>query len=275
MIVKDWLSSATKKLKEHQISTARLDALVLLEDTTKKDRAWLLAHEETIILPSDILILDYLLKQRVSHTPLAYIRGTTEFYNRKFVITPAVLVPRPESETIIEELKLLSNDPSTRLVKPSILDVGTGSGVLAITAKLELKDALVDAIDIDCKTLKVAQTNVDLFTLKIKLMQSDLLSKVTDNYQVLLCNLPYVPDDLALNRAAMHEPRSALFGGNDGLDLYRKLFHQIKDIEFKPLYILTEAIPIQHSSLLEIASESGYKQLRVNDFIQVFKKCFR
>src|SRR5260221_14788444 len=104
MLVNDWLAKATHKLELAGIGTARLDALVLLEDVTGRDRAWLLAHPEAKISANEAAKLEKLLNQRAKHLPLAYVRGKTEFYGREFVITPAVLEPRPESETMIDLL---------------------------------------------------------------------------------------------------------------------------------------------------------------------------
>jgi release factor glutamine methyltransferase len=134
-----------------------------------------------------------------------------------------------------------------------------------------LPDAVVDLLDIDVKALIIAKTNVDKFTLSLTVLGSDLLAKTTEPYDVLLCNLPYVPDGFQINPAALQEPRLAIFGGPDGLDIYRKLFMQTSSLPHKPLYILTEALPPQHPELAAIALQSGYIQEQAVDFIQQFK----
>jgi release factor glutamine methyltransferase len=262
-----WLTAAESELRLAGIATARLDAQVLLEDITGKDRGWLLAHPEFELSTAQAAELKKLLAQRAEHIPLAYVRGKTEFYGREFVITPAVLEPRPESETMIDLLKKLPDMP----VKPRLADVGTGSGALGITAKLEIPEASVDLLEIDPKALKTAQTNVDLFTLDVRVLESDLLSASPDDYFALLCNLPYVPDTYHINTAALHEPRLAIFGGKDGLDLYRRLFTEAHERPGKVLYILTEALPFQHDELSAVAHTSGYELQQTEDFIQVFK----
>ncbi|PIZ63205.1 hypothetical protein COY17_01125 [Candidatus Saccharibacteria bacterium CG_4_10_14_0_2_um_filter_52_9] len=266
MNVDVWLKNSVKKLESAGIGTARLDPLVLLEDVLNVDRAKLLAEPELEILSSQAAELAKLLKQRAKHVPLAYVRGHTEFYGRDFVITPAVLEPRPESEAMIDLLKELPNLPT----QPCLADVGTGSGALGITSALELPGSQVDLLEIDTKALEVAKINVDKFTLKLQVIESDLLSQSKAVYDVLLCNLPYVPDDYQINRAVLHEPRIALFGGPDGLNVYRKLFKQVEKRSKQPLFILTESLPIQHKSLVAIALESDYKLFKINDFIQVF-----
>jgi release factor glutamine methyltransferase len=139
--------------------------------------------------------------------------------------------------------------------------------MLAVTAKLELPKARVTAIDIDPGCLAVAAENCKKYQLDITLLQSDLLEKYDGTADVLLCNLPYVPDDFQINQAALHEPKIAIYGGPDGLDLYRKLFSQLSS---RPRSILTESLPPQHRNLAEIAKNCGYKLADEDDFIQLF-----
>jgi release factor glutamine methyltransferase len=265
MNINNWLQQATQQLSSAGIATARLDALVLTEDCLGKDRSFLLAHPELQMTKQDTIVLTKQLAKRAQHIPLAYIRGKSEFYGREFAITPAVLQPRPESETMIELLLGLDLPSQAR-----IADVGTGSGALGITAQLELPNAMVELVEIDDAAIVVARMNVVNHTLTIQVIKSDLLKRSNQNYDVLLCNLPYVPNDFHINTAALHEPKLALFGGPDGLDLYRSLFSEIQKIQYKPLYILTEALPPQHDKLKSIAINHGYHLDQSDDFIQVF-----
>lgn len=267
MQVGEWLRIATQFLQSKGILTARLDALILLEDILAINRAMLLAEPSTDMSDVQVAVLQKLLSRRAHHEPMAYIRGRAEFFGRSFKISPDVLVPRPESETMIELLKELPDLPS----RPKIADIGAGSGALGISAALELPNASVDLLEIDDAVITNAQTNVDLFTLKLTVIKSDLLKQAHKPYDVLLCNLPYVPDDYAINKAAEYEPPLALFAGPDGLDLYRRLFSQIKEIPIKPLYILCESFLSQHTSLVAIAQESNYSLTKTVDFIQQFK----
>jgi release factor glutamine methyltransferase len=268
------LQAGTQQLERVGIETARLDCLVLLEDVTGYDRAWMLAHDDQEIEPDKQRKLNKLLKQRAQHLPLAYVRGKGEFYGREFVLTPAVLAPRPESETMIDLLKD-QVIPALKVAlgpkKLRLADVGTGSGALGITALLEAPDLLVDLLEIDKNAAEIAQMNVDKLTPDISVILSDLLTATRANYDILLCNLPYVPDDYQINTAATHEPSLAIFGGPDGLDIYRKLFLQLEKRTFRPLFILTESLPRQHERLAEIARTSNYDLLRSHDFIQVFQ----
>ncbi|MEK7594770.1 MAG: peptide chain release factor N(5)-glutamine methyltransferase [Patescibacteria group bacterium] len=274
MNIREWLQDATKLLQTASIATARLDCLVLLEDVLGLDRAHLLAEPEAQLTTEQQAKLTNLLNRRAAHEPLAYIRGHCEFYGRDFVVGPGVLVPRPESETIIDLFKELAasrvlwQNPDHKL---RIADVGTGSGALGITTALEVPNCTVDLIEIDDKALQIAQINVDKLTPGISVIKSDLLKSSPKDYDILLCNLPYVPDKHKINQAAQHEPKIALFAGQDGLDLYRKLFDQISKLNIKPLYLLIEAFPDQHAELQKMAEAKGYTLEQTIDFIVVFK----
>lgn len=270
MNIKDWLQPNTTELEKAGIGTARLDCLVLLEDVTGKNRAWLLAHPEFELTGTQLKTLESQIQKRTQHIPLAQIRGKTEFYGREFVINEHVLEPRPESETMIDLLKNLasSGKVTTGL---QLLDVGCGSGALGITAKLELPALSVTLSDIDEECLKITRKNVANTSIDTSILKSDLLESVPQT-DIILANLPYVPDDYAINEAALNEPRIAIFGGQDGLDLYGRLFLQIATLSQKPKYILTESLPFQHTSLAKIAQKTDYRLVQEADFIQVFEK---
>lgn len=288
MTTQDWLQTSSEILNKNGIGTARLDCLVLLEDATGKDRAWLLAHPEenlTKLFTLQGVTLQQLnskRRRRAEHQPLAYIRGKSEFYGRDFIVNKNVLEPRPESETMIELLKqLVAGRQSLVASNLTIVDVGTGSGALAITAKLEIPNAKVIATDIDPKCLVVAKKNAQKLGAKVKFFQDDLLEPFLQGYTlqnlqklftVLLCNLPYVPDSFKVNQAAAMEPKIAIFGGSDGLDLYRQLFKQINSLPAKPYFVLCESMPPQHKKLAVIAKKAGYRLKSTKDFVQLFKQ---
>lgn len=273
---KRWLGESSEKLKRAGISTARLDAIVLLEDAIGKDRAWLLAHSEFELSDTRLEKLEKQIERRAQHEPLAYIRGKTEFYSRQFYIDYRVLQPRSESETMIDLLKSLNNTVRKgRTLAQKVVDVGTGSGALGVTAKLEIPELEVIATDIDKNCLDVARKNAKKLGAEVTFLHADLLQhpKVQNpasKIYGLLANLPYVPNSHTINQAAMHEPGLAIFGGPDGLDVYRRLFAQLKNVSSKPWFILTESLPPQHGRLAEIAASSGFHLQKTDDFIQVF-----
>lgn len=264
MKINDWLATAQAELDAADIATARLDALVLLEDCLVRDRAFILAHSDGELTDEQLEVLASQLARRKHHEPLAYIRGKTEFYGRDFLVNSHVLEPRPESEAIIDCLKQLA--PAEAV----IADIGTGSGALAITAKLELPASKVLAVDVDPKCLEVARQNATRHAVELQFMSGSLLEPLKDaRPDILLCNLPYVPDDFQINKAATHEPDLALFGGPDGLDLYRQLFKQTEGFTAPPL-VIAESMPSQHAALDIIARQHGYEQQQTDGFIQVF-----
>jgi len=283
MDIHELLAESTKKLKNDGIPTARLDALVLLEDYLKKDRAWILAHPDAKIAKSNKLFI-HSIERRAQHEPLAYIRGRTEFYGREFLVDKLVLVPRPESETMIDlALKVIGERLEDRVnASPedgprAVVDVGTGSGALAITMKLEMPRVEVIGVDISSDCLKIAKRNAAELGADIKFYQGNLLAPLSNlkpltSNLVILANLPYVPDGYSINEAAKHEPKLALFGGPDGLNLYRRLFKQLPKftVDGLRLTVLTESLNFQHAELTRIAKKAGYEQIASRDLIQVF-----
>lgn len=283
MTIEECLGNSCKKLKSVGIQTARLDSLILLEDILGKDRSWLLAHPDHIVRGSTSHKLQEQIERRARHEPLAYIRGKSEFYGREFLVTPDTLEPRPETETMVDLLKYIVRGPSSHNSRGSLMlaedgpltmvDVGTGSGCIAITAKLEFPELKVFATEINTSALKIAQKNTKKLGADVTFHQGNLLEPIkpaADGSWILLANLPYVPDSHTINEAAMFEPKVAIFGGADGLDLYRQLFEQIKDLTDVPAHILTESLPFQHKELIQIAKYAGYKLELSEDFIQLF-----
>jgi release factor glutamine methyltransferase len=148
--------------------------------------------------------------------------------------------------------------------------VGTGNGAIGITAALEFPGSIVDLYDISSGALAVAKHNTHLHEVRLHVRKMNLLSRPLRPYDVILANLPYVPDKWQINEAAMAEPKIAIFGGKDGLDVYRKFFHQLQRFVWKPKYVLTEALPPQHENLAAIAAQNGFLLRSSDDFIQIF-----
>lgn len=267
-----WLAAASATLEQADIPTARLDALVLLADEIGQDKSWILAHPEYTLQIEEFKKLSTKITQRVTHTPLAYIRGHAEFYGRDFIVNEHVLVPRPESESMIDLLKsFVAGSEST-----SIFDIGTGSGCLAITTKLELPVMDVYGSDVSAGTLDVAKKNAKKLDADIHFLHGNLLEPIQHMHgqkrAIILANLPYVPVGYPVNEAARHEPDLALFGGEDGLDCYRLLFNQLSILPFMPVAIITEALLEQHQPLMRLAKHAGYTIQDRNDLAQLFVK---
>lgn len=266
--IQQWLTANTEKLQAVGIDSARLDCLLLLEHELGKDRSWLLAHSSTPLTEKSMQHLQGFIARRLSHEPIAYIRGYTEFYGRQFIVSPAVLIPRPESETMLELLKKLP-EPAT------IIDIGTGSGALAISAKLLCPASRVWALDIDADCINIAQQNAATHKAEITTHTSDLLSDMPagtiTSSTILLANLPYVPLDHPVNTAAKHEPDLALYGGTDGIDLYRTLWQQVTALSEHPMAIMCESLLSQHQAMQNLAAQYGYTCSQTDGLQQLFE----
>lgn len=266
--VSDWLSESTAILQKAGISSARLDCLILLEDELRRDRSYILAHPEVAINQKYIKSLSLKLNQRKRHVPIAYIRKKIEFYRRTFFVNNDVLVPRPESESMISLLKLINFAPGV----VNIADIGTGSGVLGITAALEISNSVVDLYDNSREAIEIAKKNSKRFGIKLKTRLSDLLTNLDGKYDVMLANLPYVPLNFPVSKSIKHEPENAIFSDNSGLSHYKKFWNQLKQLKSdRPDHIIVESLPQQHAQQISLAKSTGYKIILTEGFIQYFK----
>lgn len=267
--VDSWLQRSISELALTGNNSSRLDCLLLLEFVTNKSREWILAHGDHRI-DADIALLDIMLRRRIEHAPIAYITHKKEFYHRDFYVTQGTLIPRPESEEIITQL--LENTDA-RSEDKVILDIGTGSGILAITAKLELPKTTVIATDLSGKALNVAEKNAKSLGAQIQLYEADLLDiPPAIQPSIILANLPYVPDGLITSNEIRKEPAVALFSGGDGLEHYKLFWKQLINFAHKPSYVITESLVSQHMRLKEYAELSGYTTHNSKDLIQIFTK---
>lgn len=266
MTIADFLRQATHTLETAEIATARLDTLVFLERTLKQNKAWLLAHGNEIIAANALAALQNYIERRAKREPLAYITGRQEFYGRQFAVTADVLIPRPESEQLIELLKTLPLPDDARM-----LDIGTGSGALAVTAALELPHLRVEACDISPTALAVAQQNAERLQATIHLFASDLLTRAEHPYDVIIANLPYVSPLWERSPETNFEPPIALFAGTDGLGLIKKLLASAPAYLNQGGFLLLEADPRQFANITNTA-EQDFIPVRREGFALVFKK---
>lgn len=268
MKIADWLSQSTQDLSNSGIESARLDCLILLEHILQKDRVYILSHSDDLLLAEESKFLTQLLHKRKNNEPIAYLIGTKEFYGRSFIVTPKVLIPRPESEDIIEIINTLSLPKSSKLI-----DVGTGSGVLAITAALEFPDLHVLGFDIDSDALLVAEKNKRLHDAEVTFGENNLLLNVQTTAECIIANLPYVAPDQSISPSAAFEPPLALFAENDGLNLIFKLIEQVSKATLSSDgFLILESEPRQHKRIQSFAEDRGLKFIRTINFIQLFQK---
>lgn len=263
-----WLTAAAKQLREAGIPSARLDAEIILSHTLRKNRAWLHAHGDEPIDPTRLDIADARLQLRYERTPVAYIIGHREFYGRLFKVTPATLIPRPESETIIELLK--EYQPKNRSLFSEthrLVDVGTGSGCLGITAKLEFPELEVTLCDISRHALTVAGTNAKLHKADVTVLEGDLLAGYPFTASIIIANLPYVDPAWERSPETSYEPELALFATDHGLQIIKRLLTQATQHLVARGLLLLEADPRQHETLIAEARRQGFSLQTTRDFI--------
>ncbi len=234
------------KTRFSAISTSpSLDAQLLMAAVLNENRAHVIAHPEKPLTPEQVGRFNALVERRADGEPIAYLLGRRAFYDREMIVSPAVLVPRPETEHLIEAaLKIITGRALT------VVDVGTGSGAIAVTVKGNAPHIAMHAVDISAEALAIARKNADAAAADIRFYEGDLLAPLIAagvRAGLVLANLPYIARD-ELNTLAVikHEPRLALDGGPDGLDLFRRLFAQM------PLAVTPGA-----HVLLEIGADQG------------------
>lgn len=259
--IDQWLKSAAKQLTDTGISSGRLDAELILTHTLRKNRTYLHAHGDEEIDPRYLDILSTRLDLRTERVPIAYIIGHKEFFGRRFKVTPSTLIPRPESEVMIELLLKDARQPELPLPDsaPRLVDVGTGSGCLGITAKLELPEANVTLLDISRHALTVAEDNAKQLKADVHVIKSNLLQAYPFQADFILANLPYVDQSWDLPLDISHEPKIALFAENQGLALIYRLLEESLNRLTPSGIIYIEADTRQHDSIIKYASTQGFK----------------
>jgi len=297
MTIIDALKWANNKLKKAGVESPMLDAEILLAKTLGVRKSWLFSHFNDPLKIHQEEKFHIYIERRSAREPIAYILGEKDFYSRTFSVNPFVLIPRPATETLVEKaLDLIKESNPERTL---IVDVGTGSGAIAVTLAAETQQHII-AIDIDQQALAVAKQNTDthevadqiefqhgnliepvirLFKTLRKTKEQDVSSIYPFETMVLCANLPYLkekdPEDL--QSEVQYEPRHALFSGSDGLDAYWEMFKQLKAhrrILPRTTHVLIEIDPDQKHRALQLiahhfptAEPNILKDLQGNDRI--------
>lgn len=273
MTIGEWLNEATNELRKAGIDSARLDADLILSHTVREPRTYLHAHDDENLDSKHEDIATARLELRLEHTPVAYIIGHKEFYGRRFKTTPAALIPRPESETIIELLdEIIPKNLPLLPMKLRLVDVGTGTGALGITAKLTWPELDITLIDIDNHALNLAQENAALLQADVRLLKNDLLRGYHTPVDIIVANLPYVDRSWDVSADTHAEPDLALYAPDEGLSLIKQLLEQ-GTLLLKPHgHILLESDPRQQYKIIEFAKALGYKHVQTEGFVTVFTR---
>ena len=235
MILKQALAAAIKLLDDAEVGSPRMNGEVLLMFTLGRDRAYLYSHPEHELSEDEQARYDEAVERRASGYPSQYITGHQEFWGLDLIVTPAVLIPRPETEHIVEVVTDIARaaDYSNQGGRPKLVDVGTGSGAIALALAKELPNADVLAVDVSAEALEVARANAARLQLasRICFQQSDVLDAVSrdGSFDFVVSNPPYVAlseADKVQDVVKKYEPKVAVFAGEHGLDIIRKLIPQ-------------------------------------------------
>ena len=274
MTLREALTAAAAQLAadEYLHASANRDAELLLLHTLQIPRITLIAHPSRELTPAQHALYEKNIARRLRHEPIQYVTGQQEFYGLTLNVTPAVLIPRPETEHLVEAvLKLL---PANQPLK--IADIGTGSGAIAIALAAHLPQAAITALDISTEALAIAAANARDHNVadRIRFLQSDLLSALThegETFDAIVSNPPYVPNsdrDTLHPQVRNHEPPTALYAGETGLDIYRRLIPQAHSA-LKPTGLL--ALEIGHGQSSDLAALlSGWQNISfINDLQQI------
>ena len=252
MNVSSWLAQA--KIKSNDAGLILLSVI-----DPNLDQTWLVLHGDDELSAPQIAKADALLARRAEGEPLAYLLGYKDFYGFKYAVDKSVLIPRPETEEAIDLVRELN--PTT------VLDVGTGSGCIAITLQKFLPDAKVEACDIEDKPL-FKQNSQAILGFELPFYKSDLLSDISKDYDVIVANLPYVDRNWDfLSDSLKYEPENALYAEDGGLDLIKCLIIEAKG---RCKYLVLESDPCQQDAITEFATKNGYELAKKAGYYLVF-----
>jgi len=244
---------------------ARQDAEALLLPLLGENKAWLMAHSGDPLPARHATRFTALIARRTLGEPIQYILGQTEFYGLPFHVSPAVLIPRPETEHHVEKVIHWAQSQSTRIPAPRILDVGTGSGAIAIALARHLPHASITAVDLSAPALAVAQKNATRNQVAIRFLQGDLLAPVAhEQFDIVASNPPYVPiaDCPSLSvEVRDHEPALALFADADGLAIYRRLISAAFAALAPGGLIALEIGYAQSPAIATLLAQSGFQNI--------------
>ncbi|PYI94509.1 MAG: peptide chain release factor N(5)-glutamine methyltransferase [Verrucomicrobia bacterium] len=261
MTVLELLQSTTAYFKKRGVESPRLNAEHLLAHILKRKRIELYLEFERPLAETELAPLRELVRRRGQGEPLQHLLGTVEFAGRTFLCDKRALVPRPETEQLAEFLKSEIRNP-----KSEILDVGTGSGVIALSLAANFPEATVTATDISEDALALARENADRLGLtnRVEFLTGDLLLYVTHVYDLIVANLPYVAaaDRAVLSREVQHDPEVALFGGERGDEMVRKLIDAARS-HLAPGGLLALEVGLgQADDLTALMAEKNYHDIK-------------
>ena len=249
-----------QKLKEAQIGEAQLDARLLLEEVCGTDHNTLLCHGDREVSEAEEEQYRRALEQRAVHVPLQHLLGYQDFMGLRFQVNEHVLIPRQDTEILVEEAMRYLHDGMR------ILDLCTGSGCILLSLLHYSNDCEGTGVDISKEALQVAALNAELLGIKADFLKSDLYEKVTGKFDLLVSNPPYIERKVIptlMEEVREYDPYIALDGGEDGLDFYRRIIGGAQDYLKRGGQILMEIGSGQAKAVSELLREAGFKEIDV------------
>jgi release factor glutamine methyltransferase len=265
--ISSWITESSKILLSHGIKSARLDTEIILSSTLHRDRTYLVAHGELYLSKYLLKRLNKKIERRLNREPIAYIVGQKNFFGRNFIVSRSTLIPRPESEDIFEAI----NNIKLGYIK-NVIDVGSGSGCLGITAKLEHPFFDITLIDISKRALKIAKINALRLDAKIHILHSNLLKSYFKTADLIIANLPYVDITWERSPETNYEPKQAIIARNGGLQLIKKLIIQASGKLTHNGYLILEADPCQFERIVLLCRKFNLSEIYRKNYIIVFQK---
>ena len=238
MTLREALRKTAERLELHRVSNPRLNAEVIVAHSLGVEKTYLYTHDDRVVSEEHCQKIEDAVDLRVSGVPVQYIVGKQEFYGRYFTVNPHVLIPRPETEHVIEAVLDLHPPPGT-----TVLDIGTGSGCIGLTLALELPDACVFIADVSLEALRVAQFNATELGARTSIACMDLLDAASGPIDIIVSNPPYVSPAEASKlqiEVREHEPHVALFAPEDGLAMFRRLIPSAERVLKPGGYLIME-----------------------------------
>ena len=271
MQLRDWLRQGEARLQAGpHPERARLDAETILLHLIGKDRAWLLTHSGEEFGGCKSIGYSQLIERRASGEPLQYITGECEFFGLPFRVNREVLIPRPETEHLVEKVLELAAD----FTRPRIVDVGTGSGAIAVALAHTLPAAQITAIDLSSAALQVAKENAERNGVadRLRFLEGDLLAPVAgEQFEFVVSNPPYVAsgDHETLSvEVRDHEPELALYAGSHGLDIYRRLTPAAYNAVAPGGFALFEIGYGQAEAIAQLLRAAGFEDIQLTKDLQ-------
>lgn len=259
---------------------ARLDAQMLLLHSLQRplhNRAWLLAHDSDTLTPVQAAAWQDALQRRLQGEPVAYITGRKDFFGLTLLVDARVLDPRPDTETLVEWALACLPEPTTENGSPRILDLGTGSGAVALALQHVRPDASVWAVDASEDALAVARANASRLQLGVQCIASDWLNAVdvqhTGRFDLIVSNPPYVAEDDPHLAALTHEPLQALTSGPDGLHDTRQIIAQAPTFLSPGGWLLLEHGWDQAAPVRALLREAGFEQVQSRHDLGGIERC--